>query len=599
MITRKPWADMATDLVDVSMGRKPATMLVQNGRWVNVYSGEILPCTDVAIWNSRIAMVKTDAGYTAGPATVVLDADGRYLLPGLCDGHMHVESSMLSVTEFARAVMVHGTTSIFIDPHEIANVLGLHGVRLMYDEAEGLPINVYIQVPGCVPSAPGLETPGAELGPDEVAEALKWQRVVGLGEVMNFPGVANNDSKMSAEITAAMRANKTIGGHYATRDLGRGFHGYVAGGPQDDHEGTRLEDAVERVRRGMRPMLRYGSGWRDVASQVKAVTELGLDPRQFILCTDDCHSETLINEGHMNRVVRHAISEGLEPLRAIQMATLNTAQHFGLDRDVGSIAPGRYADMIITSDLKELPVEQVITAGVAVAEAGKATIDIPTYSYPGDAKQTVQLSREVTEDDFTVQAPNGNATATVRVIGVIEHQAPTRALQFELPIVNGVVQMHPERDICQAALVERHHGSGRVTNGWVNGFGFDQPCAVATTVAHDCHHLIVCGTRRREMTMAVNRLKEVGGGVVVFQDGKETSLVPLPIAGIMSENGAEVVAGQVRQMNRAMTACGCKIENAFMQLSLLGLVVIPELRLSDLGLVDAVNFRLVSPFVDP
>jgi len=599
MITRKPWADMAADLVDVSMGRKPATMLVQNGRWVNVYSGEILPGTDVAIWNSRIAMVKPDAGYTVGPATVVLDADGRYLLPGLCDGHMHVESSMLSVTEFVRAVMVHGTTSIFIDPHEIANVLGLHGVRLMYDEAEGLPINVYIQVPGCVPSAPGLETPGAELGPDEVAEALKWQRVVGLGEVMNFPGVANNDSKMSAEITAAMRANKTIGGHYATRDLGRGFHGYVAGGPQDDHEGTRLEDAVERVRRGMRPMLRYGSGWRDVASQIKAVTELGLDPRQFILCTDDCHSETLINEGHMNRVVRHAVSEGLEPLRAIQMATLNTAQHFGLDRDVGSIAPGRYADMIITSDLTELPVEQVITAGVAVAEAGKATIDIPTYSYPVDAKQTVQLSREVTEDDFTVQAPDGNAKATVRVIGVIEHQAPTRALQFELPIVNSIVEMHPERDICQVALVERHHGSGRVTNGWVNGFGFDQPCAVATTVAHDCHHLIVCGTRRREMTMAVNRLKEVGGGVVVFQDGKETSLVPLPIAGIMSENGAEVVAEQVRQMNRAMTACGCKIENAFMQLSLLGLVVIPELRLSDLGVVDAVNFRLISPFVDP
>lgn len=301
----------------------------------------------------------------------------------------------------------------------------------------------------------------------------------------------------------------------------------------------------------------------------------------------------------MNRVVRHAIAEGLEPLTAIQMATLNTAQHFGLDKDVGSIAPGRFADLVITSDLKTLPVEQVIAAGVVVAEKGKATIELPTYNYPDSAKNTVQLAREVTKDDFTVQAPNTDAKVAVRVIGVIEHQAPTRALQFELLVVNGIVEMDLKRDVCQVALVERHHSSGRITNGWVNGFGFEQPCAVATTVAHDCHNMIVTGTRRQEMALAVNRLKAVGGGVVVFQDGKETALVPLPIAGIMSDSRAEVVAEQAKQMNEAMNTCGCKIENAFMQLSLLGLVVIPELRLSDLGLVDSVNFTHVSPFVTP
>ncbi len=304
---------------------------------------------------------------------------------------------------------------------------------------------------------------------------------------MNFPGVANNDPKMNAEITAAMRANKTIGGHYATHDIDRGFHGYVAGGPQDDHEGTRLEDAIERVRRGMRPMLRYGSGWRDVASQIKAVTEMGLDSRQFILCTDDCHSDTLVNEGHMNRVVRHAIAEGAEPLTAIQMATLNTAQHFGLEKDVGSIAPGRFADLIITRDLRELPIEQVIAAGTVVAEKGAATIEIPSYNYPESAKNTVRLPREVTEDDFTVKAPDTKPMVTARVMGVIEHQAPTRALQFELPVKKGVVEMDVDRDICQVALLERHHNTGRITNSWVHGFGFDQPCAVATTVAHDCH----------------------------------------------------------------------------------------------------------------
>ena len=598
MIERKPWANMATDLVDVAMGRQPATLLIQNGRWVNVYSGEIIPNTDVAIWNSRIAMVGSDATYTIGSETVIIDADNRYLLPGLCDGHMHVESSMLSVTEFVRAVMGHGTTSIFIDPHEIANILGLDGVRLMYDEAATLPINVYVQVPSCVPSAPGLETPGAELGPNEVTEALKWPRVVGLGEVMNFPGVANNDPKMNAEIIAAMRAHKTIGGHYATSELDRGFHGYVAGGPQDDHEGTRMEDAIERVRRGMRPMLRYGSGWRDVASQIKAVTERGLDSRQFILCTDDCHSDTLINEGHMNRVVRHAISEGVEPLKAIQMATLNTAQHFGLEKDVGSIAPGRFADLVISRDLETLPIDQVIAAGVVIANEGQAAIELPSHTYPDRVRNTVRLPRNVTETDFTVEAPNAHLKAIVRVIGVIEHQAPTRALQFELPVENGIVQMDGEQDVCPVALLERHHNTGRITNSWVHGFGFDCPCAVATTVAHDCHHLIVTGTRRKEMAMAVNRLKAVGGGVVVIQEGRETALVPLPIAGIMSDNRAEVVAKQAKQMNQAMAACGCKIENAFMQLSLLGLVVIPELRLSDLGLVDAVRFSHVAPFID-
>jgi adenine deaminase len=353
----KPWSECIPHLIDVAMGRAPADMVIRKGRWVNVHSGEIIAETDIAVAEGRFAYIGPDVSHCIGESTEIIEAEGRYLVPGLCDGHMHVESGMVTVTEFSRAVIPHGTTSMFIDPHEIANVLGLPGVRLMHDEAMNVPINVFVQMPSCVPSAPGLEHAGASLGPEEVREAMAWPNIIGLGEMMNFPGVAARDEKMLGEIAATLAVGKTVGGHYASPDLGTPFHAYVAGGPADDHEGTRAEDAIARVRQGMRAMLRLGSAWYDVAAQVKAVTEQGLDSRNFILCTDDCHSGTLVNEGHMNRVVRHAIACGLKPITAVQMASLNTAQHFGLERELGSIAPGRRADVILTSDLVNLPVE--------------------------------------------------------------------------------------------------------------------------------------------------------------------------------------------------------------------------------------------------
>ncbi len=592
MPQRIPWHEVSTELVNVAMGRRPATLLVRNGRWVNVHSGEILPGTDVAIFGSRIAFVGPDASHTRGEATQVVDAAGRYLVPGLCDGHMHVESGMITVTEFARAVIPHGTTSMFIDPHEIANVLGLRGVRLMHDEARTLPINVYLQMPSCVPSAPGLETSGATIGPAEVAEAMRWPGVVGLGEMMNFPGVYLNDDSVHAEMSETAKMNKIIGGHYASADLGRAFHGYVAGGPADDHEGTRLEDAVARVRQGMRAMLRLGSAWYDVAAQVKAITELGLDSRHFILCTDDCHSGTLVHEGHMNRVVRHAMAQGLAPITAIQMATLNTATHFHLDRDIGSITPGRYADLIITSDLPTLPIELVIAGGAVVAENGRLTADLPAYTYPDHARQTVHLHEPLTPRHFDIRADN-RETARVRVIGVVENQAPTRALERVLAVQEGIVQTEPRQDVAQIALIQRHGGENGITNGFVAGFGFNVPCAVGTTVAHDSHHLVVVGTSKQDMARAANRLEELGGGVVVFKEGVEIALVELPIAGLMSDERAEVVASKAARMVQAFRDCGCPLNNAFMQLSLLALVVIPELRISNLGMIDVDQFAVV------
>jgi len=599
--TPPDWNDCAATLVDVAMGRQAADMVIRNGRWVNVHSGEIIPATDIAVSSGRFAYVGPDASHAVGADTLVIDAADRYLVPGLCDAHMHIESGMVTVTEFSRAVMPHGTTSMFVDPHEIGNVLGLDGVRLMHDEALDMPINVYVQMPSCVPSAPGLEHAGAELGVAEVAEAMTWPNIIGLGEVMNFPGVAASDEKMLGEISATRRAGKTVGGHYASRDLGLPFHGYVAGGPADDHEGTRAEDAIARVRQGMRAMLRLGSAWYDVAPQIKAVTESGLNPRYFILCTDDSHAGTLINDGHMNRVVRHAIAQGLNPVVAIQMATINAAEHFGLERELGSITPGRRADLIISSDLVQLPIEQVIARGEVVAEKGALTVKLPSAKYPDSARNTVHMGKKLSADDFVIRAPasvSDSGTVTARVIGVIENQAPTRALEAELRVVDDIVLMDSAADVCQIALVERHRATGDVVNGFVSGFGYNVPCAMASTVAHDAHHMIVVGTSRADMALAANRLGEVGGGVVVFSNGEELALVELPIAGLMSDEPASIVADKAQAMVEAMRDCGCTLNNAYMQHSLLALVVIPELRISDTGLIDVTSFSKTPLFVD-
>jgi adenine deaminase len=582
-------------LIAVAAGREAADTVITGGQVVNVHTREVLPW-QIAIAAGRFAYVGPDAAHCIGPDTQVIEAGGRYVIPGLCDGHMHIESGMLTPAEFARAVAPHGTTTIFHDPHEIANVLGLKGVKLMHDEALLQPINIYTQMPSCAPSAPGLETTGSEITPRDVAQAMDWPGIIGLGEMMNFPGVMNADPKMLAEMAATAAAGKTIGGHYASPDH-HGFHAYAAGGPADDHEGTQEADAILRMRQGMRAMIRLGSAWYDVESQITAVTEKGLDPRGMILCTDDCFAKTLVEDGHMNRVVRHAIDCGCDPLVALQMATINTAAHFGLERELGSIAPGRRADVILTSDLRTLPIEQVIARGVTVATGAKMLADCPHLDWPGSARNTVNLGKTLKERDFAVEIADPSQTsARVKVIGVVENQAPTQALSADLPVQEGTVGTDEQADICHIALVERHQGTGGVTNAFVSGFGYTGQMAIASTVAHDSHHMIVVGTSRADMAKAANRLGEVGGGVSVYQNGQEIALVELPIAGLMSDDLATTVAAKADRLVQAMQACGCRLNNAFMQHSLLALVVIPELRISDLGLVDVTRFEVTDLF---
>ncbi|WP_339108694.1 adenine deaminase [Thioclava sp. GXIMD4216] len=594
MNTLKTWPEAATRLIAVAAGRAPADLVIRQGKWVNVHTREVLDGHDIAIADGRIAAVAPDLSASIGPETEVIEANGRFMLPGLCDAHMHIESGMLTPAEFAAAVIPHGTTTMFTDPHEIANVLGLQGVRMMHDEAALQPVNIFTQMPSCAPSAPGLETTGFEISPEDVAEAMTWPGIIGLGEMMNFPGVVNADPKMLAEIAATQDAGRTVGGHYASPDLGAPFRAYVAGGPADDHEGTCEADAIARMRQGMRAMVRLGSAWYDVESQITAITQKGLDPRNFILCTDDCHSGTLVNDGHMNRVYRHAVDCGADPLVALQMCTINTATHFGLERELGSITPGRRADIILSSDLKTLPVEHVIARGQTVAMNGTLMVECPHYDWPPAARQTVKLGKRLDADDFIIDAPEGANEVTARVIGVVENQAPTRALTATLPVTEGRVEAQGE--VAQIALVERHRATGQVTNGFVSGFGYKGRMAMGSTVAHDSHHMIVVGTDREMMAKCANRLGEMGGGISVWKDGEELASVPLPIAGLMSDDPAATVAKRADAMVAAMAACGCTLNNAYMQHSLLALVVIPEIRISDLGLVDVTKFELTELF---
>jgi adenine deaminase len=586
------WGKMTKNLVEVAMGRAPADIVIRGGRWVCVQSGEIISDTSIAIKGERIAFVGPDASHTISESTQVIEAKDQFLVPGLLDGHMHVESGMITITEFVRAVLPRGTTGMFIDPHEIANVFGLDGVRLMVDEAMVQPIHVWVQVPSCVPSAPGLETAGATLGPDEIREAMTWPGIIGLGEMMNFPGVFMGDGKMHAEMGETRSAGKVIGGHYASLDLGLPFHGYAAGGPQDDHEGTRMEDAIARVRQGMKVMMRYGSAWHDVAAQVRAVTENGLDPRHFILVTDDSHSGTLVNDGHMDRAVRRAIEVGVEPLIAIQMATLNTAEHFGLTQDIGQIAPGRYADILLVEDLTTFEPTLVIAKGGLVATSGELTIELSSHDYPAEVKSSIHMGKELTASDFKIPC-DVDGIVTANVIGVIENQAPTNHLRFDIEANNGEVRVDLEQDLVKVALVERHKGTGEVQVGLVHGFGFEAECAIGSTVAHDSHQMIVVGTDEANMAMAANELKKVGGGLIVVREGEILAIVELPIAGIMSDEPAPVVAKKAEKVLAAFQTCGCSLNNANMQLSFLALVVIPALRISDKGLVDVGEFKII------
>jgi len=589
---RTPLHEVTRELAATARGEIPATLVVRGGTLVSVTSGEILPNMSVAVQGSRIAYVGSDASHTVGDETRVVEAEGRYIAPGFLDGHCHIESSQITVTQFARAVLPLGTTGGFFDAHEITNVLGLRGLRLMVAEARTTPLAAYMQAASCVPStSTALETPGAVIGPEEVAEALRWgEDVIALGEVMNFPGVVFGDEKMQGEISAALRAGKIADGHFAWPPDDWRLAAYAASGITGCHEGTTPKDTAWRLRQGMYAKLRRGSAWHDVEATIRAHTELGLDPRHIVLVTDDRSPESLVEEGHLNFVVRHAIQQGVRPVTAFQMATLNAAERFGVWRDVGSVTPARYADIILLDgNLSDVNVSLTIAAGEVVAEEGRMTADLPAFEYPDYALSTVKLRYEISEETFDVRAPSENGRVRARTIRVVENHVETKEEWAELPVENGLVRLDPGQDVAKICVIERHGKTGEHLTGFVVGLGFDGPAALATTVAHDSHNLMVMGNSEEMMARAARAVADEGGGVAVAT-GEGLTLLTLPVAGLMSPEPYEEVAERSKAIGEALLRAGCRLNYAFMTLSLLALVVLPELHVSDKGLVG-VNER--------
>jgi adenine deaminase len=569
------------------MGRQPADLVITGGRLVNVHTREVQEGVDVAIRHGRVAMTG-DVSHTRGPDTELIDAEGAHLVPGLIDSHLHVESSMVTVTRFAEAVLPHGTTTVFIDNHEIANVFGLDGMRWMLDEGAQLPLKVYLQVPSCVPALPGLEDAGAVIGLDELRTALSWPTTAALGEMMNMPGVIESDESVHALIAATLDARLPVTGHWSLPGwIDHRLQAYAAAGIDSDHETVRREDALAKLRAGMWLQLREGSAWHDVATLAAVLTEDGVDPRHCLLVTDDVHPETLVTRGHLDHVVRTAIEAGIEPLVAIQMATLNPAEYFGLRHDLGSIAPGRLADIVFVDDLRSFQPYRVLADGEP----------LPTFSqapYPAEAYRSMRLRRRLTEQDLAIRAER--ARASVRAIGMVPGVLATEHRIVEAPVVAGEVPASRELDLAKAASIERHGGVGTIGLGFVQGLRLERG-AVATTVAHDAHNLLVIGMSDRDMLHAVDILVAAGGGMVAVADGGVLALVELPIAGLMSEQPVAAVAAQVAALDTAYKALGCSLEYPFMMVSILSLGVIPALRITNRGLVDGVAFEVVPPVI--
>jgi len=544
---------------------------------VNVFSGEIY-ATNVAIAEEWIAGV----GQEYGDGKEVIDLTGLYLLPGFINGHFHLESSLLTPAEYARLALAHGTTTVILDPHEIANVLGLPGIQALIDSSKDLPLDYFFMAPSCVPATP-LETAGAFLPSTDVEKLLKNNRVLGLAEMMNYPGVLRKDPEVFRKIQAAQKMGKAIDGH-APLLSGKELNAYVASGNESDHECTRKEEAEEKIRLGMWLMIRQGSAAKNLQDLLPVVTPQNKNRCLFVL--DDLEARDLIGKGEIDHLLRQAIGRGLDPVTAVQMATLNPCERFGL-KDRGAISPGRRADIVAVSDLVGFNVHLTIKNGKIVAREGKA---YPLFKPLFDPKvfQTVKI-KPLNESSFHLNLKGEKAW----IIGLLPDQILTRKLC--LPVKKddkGMVISDPESDILKIAVIERHKASGNIGLGLVKGFGLKRG-ALATSVAHDSHNLVVVGVADEEMKQAVQEVEKMQGGFVVVDQKEVKASLPLPVGGLISLDAAEGVASQMEKLTQAAREIGVLLENPFLTLSFMALPVIPELKLTDKGLVDVSQFRII------
>jgi adenine deaminase len=556
----------------VARGDEPADMVLTGGRVLSVFTGELLE-VDVAIAGEHVAGL----GRYDGRETV--DVSGLVLLPGFIDGHIHIESTKLMVDRFAGAVLPWGTTTVVLDPHEIANVFGLPGVTELLGAARDVPLDVFVMVPSCVPASP-FESSGATVGPEEIARFMEEEpAAIGLAEMMNFPDVVGGEEQALAKIESAWPRHTD--GH-APGLSGPGLNAYVAAGVRSDHECTTYQEALEKRRLGMWIQIREGSAARNLEALLPLVLRHG--PTNCLLCTDDREPDQLLREGHINDVVRKAVELGCPPSDAVTMGTLNSARYHGLPEH-GAIGPGYLADVVAVEDLRAFRPVSVWKRGRLVAQGGEA-FPIPAVEAPAWMLGSVRVP-PLTRGDFTTRADG-----RLRVIGVEAGEIVTRALVRDPTRRDGEAVADPVRDIAKAAVIERHLETGRIGLGFVQGFGLARG-ALASTHAHDAHNVVVVGVDDADMATAVNRLREIGGGQVATADGEVLAEIPCPIGGLLSDLPAGEVAAATERLQGAARELGVTLPSPFMAMSFLALSVIPELKLTDRGLVDTVNFELV------
>ncbi|MFC1931406.1 adenine deaminase [Chloroflexota bacterium] len=559
-------------LISVAKGERPADLILANARVVNTFTGEIEP-GNVAIYGDRIAGV---GDYHQ--AKQVLDLNGKYLAPGLINGHTHLESSMLDVGQYTRAVVPHGTLALITDLHEIANVCGLEGMRYVVDRARHLPLDLFLMAPSCVP-ATHLETAGASINPQEIRQILKWPECIGLGEVMNFPGVINNDTSVLSKINLAR--GKIIDGH-APGLSGKNLTAYIAAGVFSDHESVSLAEARDKLRQGMFVMIREGSSEKNLDALLPLVTDKTYKRCLFVV--DDRSCADLLRDGDIDAVVRKAIRRGLDPVRAIQMATINAAEYFRLDR-LGAVAPGYFANLIVLNDLSSLPVDMVFYRGQLVAREGNPLFSLSQVEKKG-------ITSTVNVKPFTIEALKLAASEETRpVIEVVPGQIITRKRFKKVKIVDGVIVPDISRDILKLVVVERHQATGNIGLGLVSGFGLKKG-ALASSIAHDSHNIVAVGTNDEDIFTAVKEIERLQGGLVVA-DGRVLDSLSLPITGLLSDEPLETVVEKLERLEQLAKDLGTTLPSPLATLSFLALPVIPEIRLTDRGLVDVNEFKII------
>lgn len=582
------------ELVRVAQGERPADLVIRHASLVSVTTHEILPDTDIAVACGRVAYLglgEHTAEHCIGPDTVVVDASGLYAAPGLMDSHIHVESAMIGVSEYARAVVPHGTTGIFCDPHEVGNVRGLPGVRAMFEDARRVPLKAMMTPPSCVPAVTGVEDTGAEVTAADIADSMTWDNVVALGEMMNFPGILACEGNAIDEVRATLAADRVVTGHFPSPDRDRALSAYVASGVSSCHESGSFDEVLAKLRMGMYVQLRQGSAWLNLPGYLPQLVASGVDTRLCLLCSDDNHPHTLVDEGHMDRILRECVRLGLDPVTALQMATINCAEYFGLARDLGSVTPGKCADIVLLDDLEGFVARKVFIDGELVAEDGRALFSVEPYAWPDFMTHTMNLGFTPTADTFRIPVDLPGGTARVRAMAIDPGDTLTRSIVAEVPVTDGSLQADPENDVLKVAVFDRHHGAeGTRAFGFVTGFGIHG--ALAQTVSHDAHNLLVMGDNDEDMALAAATLAECGGGEVAVADGRVLALVELPVCGLMSTERVEVVAEKVARARAAWEQMGCAMPSPFMTMGVMSLACVPELRLTNRGYVNCLTFEM-------